>query len=61
MNRIMIAGIVNILTTPQNEGIFFHSDFSTNLKININLSRVKASGLSWIPSVTSNVPKNELK
>ena len=49
---------------PRTRGIFFHSDFSTEetkLKINIHLSRVKASGLSWIPSVTPNVPKNELK
>ena len=50
--------------TPERGGFFFHSDFSTEetkLKINIHLSRVKASGLSWIPSVTPNVPKNEVK
>ena len=41
-----------------------HHDISTGeteLEINIYFSRMKASGLSGIPSVTPNLPKNELK
>ena len=50
------------LDNSSERGVFFyHSHFSTKetkLKIKIYLSRAKASGLSEIPSVTSNVPKN---
>ena len=48
---------------PITRGIFFSLDVSpeeTKGKINIYLSRVKAKGLSGIPSVTQNLPKNEL-
>ena len=57
------ASLIYFGQHPRTRGIFFHWDFSTEetkLKINIHLSRVKASGLSWIPSVTPNVPKNEV-